>query len=137
MHHQRLVTTKDFLAYVSSLRGSSISASLQVPKNESILWLTPNSSSSEQLIWHKELNPISPDSDEAQIIFKEAVSIVGESRSFTNLKFMLRKSKVIIREYRFQDMQLAALLCQSKELTAFVKEGKLWFSTDLEYSYVV
>jgi hypothetical protein len=137
LHHQQLVTEKDFLAYVSSLRGSSKSTSLQVPKNESILWLTPNSSCSEQLIWHKELNPISPDSGEAQIIFKEAVSIVGESRSFTNLKFMLRKSKVIIREYRFQDMQLAALLCQSKELTAFVKEGKLWFSTDLEYSYVV
>lgn len=131
LKEQRLVSEKEFLSYVSSFRGSSRTTNYQVPKNEEIIWLT-SPGSDEQLIWHKSLNPISPSSDEAEFILSEARNIVGKMRSFTNLKFMFRKSKPILREHRFTDMQLAALLCQCNELTASVQDGKLWFSAGSE-----
>jgi hypothetical protein len=131
LEKQQFVSEKEFLAHVSSFRGSSKTTNYQVPKNEDIIWLT-TLGSEEQLIWHKSLNPLSPNSDNAKVIFTEARNIVVKMRSFTNLKFMFRKSKPILREHRFTDIQLAALLCQCNELTAFFREGKLWFSAGSE-----
>lgn len=130
LEHQQLVTEKDFIAHMSQHRGGSKTSRYQMPRIDNVIWLTGNGN--DQYIWHIGLNPIDPSAEEAHIIFNEAHHLIGKERSFTNLKFMLRNSKPIIREHRIQDFQLAALLCQASNIQGFIRDDKLWFTQNTE-----